>query len=664
MGNIIYGPAFIEKLRFASYKSTTMAIAEILDNSIDAGANKINVVFVEKRHSRNHFRVTDIYFLDNGDGMDEDRLSKCLIFSEGAGKSSDRIGAFGVGLPSASIYIGKRVEVFSRENLDEPFKKVFLDIDQLRTKDTVQLDDLVSVSNKNLLEEIVFKDEQDFSKIKTIVKWSKIDKLESEQADTLIRRVSRLVGRIYRYKLDEIEILMTKIRDGNFSESQKVLKYDPLFISETPYFITDELWSYSEEIDKEDKKGIDDEFLNHPQAVRELFNAKYYYRKFLKRGDNGEKTQLPLFNKLDGFFDEPFTFKHEDKEYTWKIRATYAKGEISKPGVMSGGATRIGSIIGKKMDGEREFPSSNIYFIRAGREIDCDSYRMYTVTEERNRFWTIEIHFDSDMDELMGLSNDKQSVDFKYTLDSDVELFSNGRDVLYNQISQKIVRAISLMKKKFSNQVREFKDLRMRHLNPEGLGDGDLNPILTPDQILKNYIRRKSRVGEWQVTAQELAQKLKEKYFTHLELNVVLERVELYYANLTKEIVLYGDLASGKLIDVELFGNVSVIIINTNHQFYNNVISVIKSQKGLRYVTTCIEMLLSYMAYEMHSVVENARGGDKDILSRAINRIEQQFSMQIADFISDLDFRIDNVQFEDSDDSEEDDSEGLDHSED
>jgi hypothetical protein len=82
--------------------------------------------------------------------------------------------------------------------------------------------------------------------------------------------------------------------------------------------------------------------------------------------------------------------------------------------VRNGGSTSLGKEFAKKMSGDSHFRSANIFFIRTGREIDFGSYGLYTVTDEKNRFWTIEIHFDKDLDELLGVSNSKQSVDFKY----------------------------------------------------------------------------------------------------------------------------------------------------------------------------------------------------------------------------------------------------------
>ena len=79
--NDLYGPKNIERQRSSGYKSTTHAIAEIVDNSLDAGATEINIVFREEEINLNNAtakRLTEIIFIDNGSGMDGDLMNSCF----------------------------------------------------------------------------------------------------------------------------------------------------------------------------------------------------------------------------------------------------------------------------------------------------------------------------------------------------------------------------------------------------------------------------------------------------------------------------------------------------------------------------------------------------------------------------------------------------------
>ncbi|NJL26265.1 MAG: hypothetical protein HC902_14680 [Calothrix sp. SM1_5_4] len=61
-------------LRNPGYKNLSYAVAEILDNAIDAGAKEI--VAIVGNGSEN--AVTEIGFLDNGLGMTTEKLESCL----------------------------------------------------------------------------------------------------------------------------------------------------------------------------------------------------------------------------------------------------------------------------------------------------------------------------------------------------------------------------------------------------------------------------------------------------------------------------------------------------------------------------------------------------------------------------------------------------------
>ena len=97
----------LEAFRDGGYKSTANALAEIVDNSIDANAKSIRVFtsseFIQFRNSR-RMRVQEIGVLDDGEGMDQEMLSKCLGFGvSGRKDQKEKIGKFGVGMSQSSI---------------------------------------------------------------------------------------------------------------------------------------------------------------------------------------------------------------------------------------------------------------------------------------------------------------------------------------------------------------------------------------------------------------------------------------------------------------------------------------------------------------------------------------------------------------------------------
>src|SRR5260370_41028004 len=91
--------------RDAGYRSLASAIAELLDNSLQAGAKCIRVFL-----SGEDDRCTEVAVLDDGAGMKADALRMALQFG-GTSRFNDRSGhgRFGMGLPNGSLTHDRRV---------------------------------------------------------------------------------------------------------------------------------------------------------------------------------------------------------------------------------------------------------------------------------------------------------------------------------------------------------------------------------------------------------------------------------------------------------------------------------------------------------------------------------------------------------------------------
>ena len=101
--NNIYAPpkagAMFETLRGLGYSPET-AIADILDNSISADADDIQISFNWSG------RQSSIFILDNGKGMSEDELISAMKLGEKSpldSRSKNDLGRFGIGLKTASF---------------------------------------------------------------------------------------------------------------------------------------------------------------------------------------------------------------------------------------------------------------------------------------------------------------------------------------------------------------------------------------------------------------------------------------------------------------------------------------------------------------------------------------------------------------------------------
>ncbi len=103
----------VAAMRDNGYRNTAYAVAELIDNAIQAEATEIELLCSEAEElvqQRIRRRIKQVAVLDNGTGMDDAVLRMALQFGNGT-HLGDRngIGRFGMGLPSASISQCRRV---------------------------------------------------------------------------------------------------------------------------------------------------------------------------------------------------------------------------------------------------------------------------------------------------------------------------------------------------------------------------------------------------------------------------------------------------------------------------------------------------------------------------------------------------------------------------
>ena len=103
---------FIQATRDTGYRSTATAVAELLDNALDAGARTIQVFVFEQQIGLEPTIVLAV--LDDGSGMDSATLRSALRFG-GSDRFNSRagLGRFGMGLPNSSVSQCRHVDVYT-----------------------------------------------------------------------------------------------------------------------------------------------------------------------------------------------------------------------------------------------------------------------------------------------------------------------------------------------------------------------------------------------------------------------------------------------------------------------------------------------------------------------------------------------------------------------
>jgi hypothetical protein len=349
---IIPAPTAIETFRDSGYKSTAAALAELIDNSIEAEASTIQVLTFEEPvtlPNRTVHRISKIAVYDNGKGMDPHTLKLSLQFGMGTRMQSRKgIGRFGIGLPNASISQCRHVRVYSWQN--GKCYTTYLDVDEIReTKQQNANPVTASELPLDILDQIEGKLNKDSG---TLVIWSKCDRLDINRSSTLYSNMERDLCRIYRHFLDNdnsygYKIDVKLIVTGKDRIVRQLMANDPLYLL-TPN--------------------------NTPDH-------------------NAESTNVLYGNviTLDVPYDE------EGNASPVEIRFTMALPEIQSLGG--------GSKLGKHYE-----RNTGISIVRACREIDFGDFGFFNPREERQRWWGCEIRFDPVLDELFGVTNNKQSV--------------------------------------------------------------------------------------------------------------------------------------------------------------------------------------------------------------------------------------------------------------
>lgn len=127
---IVAVQSFIEATRDSGYKSTGSAIAELVDNALEAEAKHVDVIVQETGVSA---RDTTIRVVDDGVGMSPAVLRLALQFG-GSTRFGSRLatGRYGMGLPNGGLSQARRLEVFTWTN-SRTVCSSYLDVDEIRT---------------------------------------------------------------------------------------------------------------------------------------------------------------------------------------------------------------------------------------------------------------------------------------------------------------------------------------------------------------------------------------------------------------------------------------------------------------------------------------------------------------------------------------------------
>jgi hypothetical protein len=221
------GKAF-ESLRDSDFDSCS-ALAEVIDNSIQADAKNIKITF----DLLGKDVIERVLFSDDGKGMNKDILQNCLRMGWSS-RYNDRtgIGRFGVGMTLGAIHECRRVEVYSKY-IGGDWLYTYLDLDEIERADNAEKDWEIPSPIKKNPSEASFQIKNIPMEHGTIVVWSKYDRNRDKPA-ILIEELRSWIGRTFRYfiwneGLSQGEVLR-QFPVSIFLNGQEIKAIDPLYV--------------------------------------------------------------------------------------------------------------------------------------------------------------------------------------------------------------------------------------------------------------------------------------------------------------------------------------------------------------------------------------------------------------------------------------------------
>lgn len=371
------GSFTIRALRDSRYHNTAYAIAELIDNSIEADAELIELLCMETREAtarQTRNRMSGVAVLDNGSGMDVNTLFEALRFGGGTRHESIRgIGKYGMGLPTASLSQCKRVDVWTWQNGLDSLLHSSIDADAIE-----QGNSLAPIPDRNTPIPDVWRNTGNpeiFShRSGTLVVWSKLDKLQWKTANAIMKNTEREVGRIHRHFIDaEIHAITAKSfldrRQNTFTGMKTFVANDPLYL------------------------------MSHTSVPESPWDNE------------------PMFKE----WGQPKHYSHcvDGKEQTIEVRYSIVKPDALRTDIVTQNP-------GAEPRGRHARHNIGVSVVREDREIILDNAFLReggSAENPQNRWWGCEVRFQRGSDELFGLDHNKQMVanftDAAKTLSSD-----------------------------------------------------------------------------------------------------------------------------------------------------------------------------------------------------------------------------------------------------
>jgi hypothetical protein len=378
----------VESQRRSGYKDTAAAAREIVDNAIEAGATRVDVVFDTVKAANGKRSVTAIAFIDNGSGMLPEMARYALSWGGGTHfDDPEFIGRFGFGLPNSSINQTRRVEVYTRTSGGEQFTRALLDITSpsafglqvVPPPDHTELPTFV----RQYIERNKLKVEHG-----TVVVWVEPDRLTYRSPAFLKDHLIDDFGVTYRYLVQQDGHSVTDRHVHLVVEGIRVEAVDPLFLLPGARL-----------------------YVRPEDGGSQLIEDRTLPVKFAFDPETGEKRLTLVEDQSELARDDPGAVISTIQVRIARFPVGFAVFQKAKA---------------EKDDSHRRFDirksRRGMSFVRSGRELQTvDAFPRsphdvasglgeWPLLQTYAYHWGVEVRFRPHLDEVFGITNDKQGV--------------------------------------------------------------------------------------------------------------------------------------------------------------------------------------------------------------------------------------------------------------
>ena len=229
------GGMMVESMRSGPYVQSVLALAEIIDNSIEAGAKHIDILCQSKMdYGTNRTMLEEVAVADDGEGMTVDGLASALVFGNTTRRDSKGrtkgIGKFGMGLPNSSITQCRRVTVYSWTKKGEVFSTC-ADLDEIAHSND---DRLPTPVQDRIPDKWIGLSDTFCAESGTLVVWSKLDKFDWKRFSAFFNNSEHVIGRIYRRYIERKAVKIRMVDFCQNTRAKEIKKFrvnDPLYLT-------------------------------------------------------------------------------------------------------------------------------------------------------------------------------------------------------------------------------------------------------------------------------------------------------------------------------------------------------------------------------------------------------------------------------------------------